>query len=171
MREIWRDVISLPNIQASNFGNIRTTMRKRNGIDFIVYSQMTGKPYPYKRVLITVGDKRRAFMVNRLVCEAFKGSPPSKSHQAAHKNGKHDDNRSSNLYWATPKRNCFDKRMHGTHIFGESVCTNKLNEKQVFDIRCKLKKGKIVADIAREYGVVWQTVANIRDRKTWDYLK
>lgn len=46
----------------------------------------------------------------------------------------------------------------------------KLSEKQVIDIRKKLKSCAFVRALAREYGVNKTTVARIRDRKLWNHI-
>lgn len=69
----------------------------------------------YYRVKIRCADgKRRWRRVNRLVCEAFHGAPPSSRHEACHKDGDRSNNRSDNLYWGTPEKNYEDKEAHGT---------------------------------------------------------
>jgi hypothetical protein len=52
---------------------------------------------------------QRWFRMNRLVCEAFHGPPPSPDHVAAHLNGFKQDNFDWNLEWKTQAQNFLDQ--------------------------------------------------------------
>jgi NUMOD4 motif-containing protein/HNH endonuclease len=69
----------------------------------------------YHQVAFTVGGKKTAAYVQRLVLNAFVGPAPSPQHQSAHLNGKPYDNRVENLQWVTPKENSSQKILHGTN--------------------------------------------------------
>lgn len=47
----------------------------------------------------------------------------------------------------------------------------KLTDKKVRTIRKRLSKGDSIAEIARDYGVVRNTIHQIRDGKSWSWLK
>lgn len=65
----------------------------------------------YYRVMVAVKEEGRRYVtrktvrVNRLVCEAFHGHPPTPKHEAAHSNGDSLDNRYTNLEWQTKAEN------------------------------------------------------------------
>jgi hypothetical protein len=65
-------------------------------------------------ILKTDTGEQRRVSVSRLVCEAFHGPAPSPIHQAAHENGRNQENLASNLSWKTPKENDQDKIRHGS---------------------------------------------------------
>jgi hypothetical protein len=48
------------------------------------------------------------------VLEAFVGPAPSRRHEAAHKDGRKENNRLDNLEWKLKEHNEADKKLHGT---------------------------------------------------------
>jgi len=118
---------------------------------------------------------KAAVRANRLVCEAFHGSPPSPTHHAAHKNGIRLDNRKDNLYWATPLQNKRDSLVHGTAVFGETVINQhgpaKITRQIVMDIRAEYtgRRGEIIG-FARRYGVQRTCIQNIVSGQTWRHV-
>lgn len=123
--ETWKIVPSVPIVEASSFGRIRSAIDRPNsrwghGRNFYakgwIYCQVIYKkkqPNPYYLVALSVGeDSRRRYLVHRLVCEAFHGDPPSLKYHAAHVNGDSLDNKEFNLYWATPQQNIDDRERH-----------------------------------------------------------
>lgn len=68
----------------------------------------------YRRVQLTKDKRRKWYRVNRLVCAAFHGPPPTDKHQARHLDGDTANNAASNLAWGTPLENYYDQVVHGT---------------------------------------------------------
>lgn len=89
----------------------------------------------YLRVTLSVGGVTTRVQVNRLVCEAFNGPPPSPEHQARHLDGVASRNIPNNLKWGTRSENEQDKRLHGTYQEREGNPFAKLTEGEVADIR------------------------------------
>jgi hypothetical protein len=56
---------------------------------------------------------------------------------------------------------------HLTGIEREIIGTKKLCAAQVSEIKAALQQGKGVTELGREYGVTHNTIAKIRDGKTW----
>lgn len=54
-------------------------------------------------------------------------------------------------------------------VFGQKNGMAKLTAAQVLGIREYLRLGKSLADIARLYGVRWQTIQAIKDGVTWKH--
>lgn len=96
----WRVVpgIDADKLLVSSEGWIRVRTKSRGGI------QALG--LPQKGSLGDTGTRRtgvdgKTYLVHRLVALAFLGPAPSSSHTVDHLNRDPDDNRSSNLRWAT----------------------------------------------------------------------
>lgn len=104
--EEWREIPSAPGYYASSIGRIRN----RHGLVLKQRLDSAG----YLRLTVCVNGRQRYSMVSRLVCEAFHGQPPTADHEAAHGDGVRDNNRESNLRWATPLENREDMKLHGT---------------------------------------------------------
>ena len=102
--------------------------------------------------------------IHVLVLEAFVGPRPSKF-DCCHNDGNSVNNALTNLRWDTKKANQADRVKHGTMSFGEKNHASKLTEEQVESIR---RDGRRQAVIAREYGIVQQTVSKIKLGHRWE---
>lgn len=69
--------------------------------------------------MVSSDGERKNRRLNRIVCETFRGPPPSPRHQAAHDDGDKTHNHIGNLFWKTPKENAADKVRHGTALIGD----------------------------------------------------
>jgi hypothetical protein len=113
-------------------------------------------------------DKRSSSKrVHPLVCKAFHGERPTPRHQAAHNNGVRDDNRASNLRWATPEENQYDRVLHGTDIRGSDVHGAVLDESDIPKIKGLLAQYVPSTVIARAWGVSTSTIHLIKHNKIW----
>lgn len=126
---------------------------------------------PYKRVYLykSTGNKC-AFLVHRLVLESFIGPCPE-GMETRHLNGKHDDNRLSNLCWGTQKDNYKDKILHGTHQRGEKNPRTKLINKQVLEIRKLVDCGASTKDVSLEFDIPYYVVTDIKRRRSFRCLE
>lgn len=183
--EVWAIIPSFPDYAASTHGNIKritTTLRNRkpSGRNLAPTPNSTGM---YLSVSVCRDAKVYNRRVNRLVCEAFHGLPPSKIHHAAHIDGKSRNNTPDNLRWSLPVENEFDKRIHGTITTGERHWTfgregdpvrgvdhgrAKLDDEKVRLIRAD---GGYQRDIAERFGVSQKTVLNIKKNRIWKHVK
>lgn len=105
--------------------------------------------------------------VHRLVCEAFRGAPPTAKHVAAHRDGNGMNNAVDNLRWATPLENEHDKSLHGTVARGERQGNSKLTTPEVVAIR---RDPRPYRQIARDYGVTPENIAVIVRRDGWKHV-
>jgi hypothetical protein len=128
---------------------------KDGGGYLIVGLQKDGKQYTRK--------------VHQLILETFVGKCPN-GMEACHLNGVRDDNRLKNLRWDTPKANCADRKLHGTHPNGEKNGRHKLNEMQVRVIRRCCESGMMQTETAEVFGVNQLAISRIVHRKTWGHL-
>lgn len=118
---------------------------------------------------LTVGN--RTTTAHRYICEIVHGSPPSRTHQAAHScgNGRSGCVNFHHLSWKTPTENAADRRIHGTNNPGEKSHFSKLTEAEVIQI---LGYGSEVshAEISRKFRVTSNLVSLIRRRKVWKHI-
>jgi hypothetical protein len=110
--------------------------------------------------------KRQMRLVHRAVLEAFHGECPD-GYQACHNNGNPKDNRACNLRWDTSLNNHADRREHGTIVMGEDNHLSKLTEKQVSYIKRSCEGPR---QMARDFGVVPNTIYNILKGRTWKHV-
>jgi hypothetical protein len=181
MPEEWRLITGWP-YEVSNLGHVRTIDR------MVTQKSRTGRIISFfkrGRALKLGTDKngylifklcehgiRKSVRVQRLVCEAFHGMPPSTEHEAAHNNGVRTDNRADNLRWATGKENAADLRAHGTHREGERRYNARLTEDAVREIRATYGNvaGATIVTLGRKYGVSSQTIQKAATRRIWKHV-
>ena len=167
--EQWRPIPGLDGYEASTWGRIRSLDRVLELIGRWGPMQRFhhGKILRLKRktsrggltYLCFYADGRSYLQVNRAVCLAFHGKPPSEKHEAAHLDGRTDNNRPVNLAWKTPIENAADKVRHGTAPIGVRNARARLNEASVADIIGRYAAGEKARTLAVEHQV---TVSNIQ---------
>ena len=121
----------------------------------------------YGRYLrVSIDGKTR--MTHRLVALAFIGEPPVGT-EVSHKDGNSHNNRVDNLEYVTHRENERMKFVHGTKGGGELSTNNKLTQKQVDEIRSRLKNYKrgMLTALAKEYGVCLAAIHAIHKGKAW----
>jgi hypothetical protein len=147
MKEIWKNVPIKEYedyYQISNLGRLRSLNKTMIDIsnksrDFkgqIVKSKLSSpkKATSYVQVCLCTNQRRKLFLVHRLVAMAFIPNPLNKP-QVNHKNGIKNDNYDSNLEWTTAKEN----QRHSYDILKttpvnlgkieiNAVCNKKINQ-------------------------------------------
>lgn len=128
--------------------------------------------FGYYGFKIPGGGTRGPISVRRhtIIAETYKGPRPFPGAQVRHLNGKHGDDRPANLKWGTAKENGLDTIRHGRSTRGERNPRYKLTEKQVREIKRRLKN-ESVSELAVEFGVAAPTISNIKTGDTWGWLK
>lgn len=151
--EEWRPVARDPRRWVSNLGRVwnRDTASRRGRIHF-------GARPSGGYCVVLLADGRAP--VHVLVLEAFVGPCPSPAHEGAHGNGVRDDNRVSNLRWATRVENNHDRYRHGTAGL-------RFTPDDVRTIVARLNAGEAAPALAAEYGVRGETIRNIRRGGLW----
>lgn len=168
--EEWRKCNDWPDYEVSSFGRVR---RRTDSRDPRYKAGFILKPTPNQDgyLCIRVGGRlaKTTLRVHWLVCKAFNGEPPPDRPEAAHWDGVLTNNRASNLRWATHAENMADLRRHGKHR-GEIHRDAKLTEQDVRQIRQRLKSGEGSGPIARDYGVSFMSIKQIRIGRSWGWL-
>lgn len=120
MAEKWRPVIGFEGrYEVSDMGRVRALTRGNQWGSVKLDKPALRKPHKdrdgYRR--LTLGRAEATVFVHHLVLEAFVGPKPSEKHEASHKNRVRDDDRASNLEWATDEANCLKRDLvkHGAH--------------------------------------------------------
>ena len=100
MQEIFKDIEGYNGVyQVSNFGNVKSYNKYKNGKILIPYNISSG----YLMVQLR-GDINKSYLIHRLVAKTFILNPENKR-EVNHINGDKTDNRLENLEWATPSEN------------------------------------------------------------------
>lgn len=172
--EEWRPVPSLPGVDASSLGKVRSRSGK-------LYSQWVNSS-GYFACKIAKRERK----VHRIVMEAFTGPSPL---QVNHKNGVKTDNRLVNLEYCTPHENvqhAYDiglgnnaralsseryRRLHAEgridHCKGTDHRLAKLNPEAVREIRVSLLAN---IKLAARYGVSRAVIRDVKKHRTWKHV-
>jgi hypothetical protein len=119
----------------------------------------------YHLAILSVDKTKSARYVHDLVLEAFVG-PRLDGMQARHYPDRNTNNNAvDNLQWGTPSENCADKVIHGTALRGERNHKCKIPDSAIPVILARLSAGEPATRIARDYGVSYTPIYNIRDRR------
>jgi hypothetical protein len=129
-------------------------------------------PFANKKGYLRVRFRdRKLRLLNRLVCAAFHGEPPTARHEAAHLDGGLANNAASNLAWKTPTENAADMVLHGTVNRGEKNGQHKLTEISVREMREARRAGKSQQALVEQFGVGQGEVSMVLSGKRWRWLK
>jgi hypothetical protein len=125
--------------------------------------------YGYANVRLNANGRQTWKKVNRLVCEAWHGPPPTPQHHAAHLDGDQLNNTPGNVAWKTPKENAADKRSHGSRMnnggmSGETHPAARLTPDEVAAIRSSTLPSRA---LAAEYGVSQPHIVRIKNGQKW----
>ncbi|WP_076716321.1 HNH endonuclease [Sphingomonas sp. LK11] len=191
----WRTIAEFPNYAVSSDGQVKRVVAGHSSPAGKVLKQNTVHGYRY--VALSRDGTVYSRRVNRLVCIAFHGEPPTSQHHAAHGDNDRANNTVGNLRWATASENMRDKEIHGTTPFGdrngarlhperlarglrngkhtkpeatprgERHGSSRLNSDQVRAIR---NDGRSRRQIAIAYGVSKCAIDGIKTGKTWGHV-
>ena len=107
IKEKWKEVENLPKYFISNFGNVRSIKRK---YEIIMKPSFVNNKYTIL-TLSKPGEKRKRYLVHRLVAKAFISNPGGKL-QVNHIDGNTKNNRVENLEWCTKSENLKHAYIH-----------------------------------------------------------
>lgn len=118
----------------------------------------------------TAGEAR----AHRWMCRAARGEPPTPDALAIHScgNGHLGCVNPRHLRWGTIRDNALDRDGHGTQTKGSQICTARLDENAVKEIRKAYADESIsVDDMAKKYGVHRHAITNAVTGKSWGWLE
>jgi hypothetical protein len=169
--EIWKDLKGLEGIyQVSNLGNVRSLDRLekfRNGLRVRKGKLMKCSPNNgYLSVnLKNNGWVKHAF-VHRLVAEAFIDSFTPDC-VVNHVDFDRCNNTPENLTCGTQMDNIIHNMNNDKHLYGERNGAAKLNEDQVRKLKDAITG---ISQMAKSFGVTYQTAKRIRRGEAWTRL-
>jgi hypothetical protein len=143
-KEIWKPIDNYLNYMVSNFGRIKNINYRGTGKTKFIKGT---KHNNYTYITLSKNNKLKAYLLHRLVAEAFIPNPENKP-CINHKDCNRQNNRTDNLEWCTQKENIqyMDK-------LKRRVANKKLNEEEV----------KIIKEIKKQgysYKKVWELFKN-----------
>ena len=164
--ETWRPVVDFEEYyEVSDRGRVRSLDRTLR--DGRVKIGRVLKPNRlkdgYEQVSLCVDGRVNFMKVHRLVAMAFIQNEENKT-DVNHRNGIKHDNRLENLEWVTKSENMkhaytFLKIPPNRPWLGKKSIRRKLTDEQIRAIRSDKRTR---TDIAKDYGVVMQTISNIK---------
>lgn len=126
----------------------------------------------YPGVFFTCDGKSKRVSVHRLMMLLFYPIDNADKMVVNHKDGNKANNNLDNLEWCTSSENSKHAFRTGLKSAnGEKNSHAKLTEKDVLEIRKRLKNGESGSALAREYGVQKTAISRIKLRKSWSHLK
>lgn len=163
--EQWLLVDGYPNYMVSSLGRIKNIKTKKYLKGIVVTNGYIQVRF-YRKGL----SSGRLYLLQRVVLQAFRGAPPM-GYEAAHLNGKRNDNRLSNLKWVSHIENESHKEIHKTRYRGELHPGSKLNIRLVWLIRDYLKRGLTQREVAQRLGLTRSAVESVALKRTWSHVK
>ena len=135
----------------------------------------TKDKYGYDQVFLSCKDKRRKFLVHRLVMETFNNIENYHSYQVNHIDGNKSNNNIDNLEWCDAKYNTNHAIKLGLRKpldqLGSKNRMAKLNEEQVVEICMLLATKKYTnKQISHIYNVSESCIEGIRERRNWKHV-
>lgn len=173
----YRPIEGFPGYRAGNDGTVWSCKKRGGPKQWFLSDEWTllnwrVEKNGYARVWLraTGCEKSRKVSVHSIVLIAFAGPRPD-GMEARHMDGNPLNNHASNLQWATPKENHFDKYRHGTVQQGERNGKSKLNADSVRQIRLLREQGFTFKEIAANFGITDVCVMHVLQGKTWKHVR
>lgn len=168
---LFKPYVDSPTYLVSSEGVVLSTLDK-NHIPRLhtMVPKLDKDGYPV--ITIKVNGLTKTVKVHRLVAITYIPNPDNKP-QVNHKDGCKTNNNVHNLEWNTCRENVIHSVETGLRVAnkGSKHGLAKLNEANVLDIRARYATKNITQKaLADEYGVSFQTVSDVVNRKLWNHL-
>lgn len=160
--EAWKVVPGFSGYSASTLGRIRDDLTGR------VLRQSVAS-HGYRQVGLRIEEGRRSLPVHQLVAAAWLGHCPP-GLEVDHVNGDVRDNAARNLAYVTHKENMRRAAARGQLARGDRLPQTKLTPEAVRAIRATPKRRGSLTGLARRYGVSTRAVAQVLERRSWDWV-
>lgn len=167
--EAWNPLVGFEGrYEVSNLGRMRTlSMYRRSGTGRVLRPWSTSRGY--LSVSLRTPGGRRSVSVHRAVLAAFVGPCPV-GMEVAHGNGNKQDNRLSNLRYATPRENIRDREAHGRTARGSRNGSATLDEAVARTIWKLRESGLSAEEVAHLACVSGDAVGAIWRGETWRHV-
>jgi len=149
-----------PNYSVDTEGNV---FNKKNKI---LKPRFCGQGNYYAVCLCKDGNCKQQY-IHRLVAKAFLKNPNNK-YSVNHKDGNKNNNKLSNLEWATGIEQNNHAFSIGLTPTGEGVANSKLKEYEVHEIRNNTTMRN--KELAIKYNVSQALISLIKYRRVWKYI-
>ena len=133
MIELWSKISGYDDYSISNTGKIKSFKKDKKDGKILKHSLLEG----YERVGLSNEDKRKQFLVHRLVAEAFIDNPENKP-QVNHIDGNKLNNNVTNLEWVTSAEN----QKHAWETGLQKITDEQREKMSSTRIRNETSKGK-----------------------------
>lgn len=161
-------VVGWPDYEVSSEGRVRswkTRGRRSNcAAPYLIRQYVSASGY--KRVTLYEPMRKRSFFVHRLVLRAFEGPCPA-GHEAAHLDGRPENNSRDNLAWVTHTENMEHRARHGTIGRNRSNNRPKLSGELAREIRARHAAGESTVSLAKVYGVTRSAISYVVNNHTY----
>jgi hypothetical protein len=158
--ENWKEIAEVPGYFISDQGRVK------NRKDIIIKPYCTNSGY--YGVRLYKNSSRQGFNIHKLVMNYFgTKQPPNTS--VDHVNREKNDNRITNLRWATAKEQIANASIN--YAKGSKSGNSKLTEENVLEILKMVKSKFLLKDIANKFNISIQTVSNIKLGKLWTHVQ
>jgi hypothetical protein len=169
---VWKSIPDFYEYEASDEGQIRRAIETKTCAGKVIPKHMILKPNLKANGYVEYGLKndegiKKYVSGHRLIATTFLGKQPKRGYLVCHNNGIRNDNRVSNLRWATNSENQLDKVGHGTDSNGSKHPFAKLSTEQVCLIIKMWNDGSSQSYIARHFDVVPTTINRIVNGKSY----
>jgi hypothetical protein len=165
---VYRTINRFPGYRFGSDGSVWTRYNHRNKRLGDTWRSKPLTPNAYGYLVTSVYAK--PYQVSRLICEAFKGPPPTPKHEAAHWDRNPKNNRPSNLRWATKMQNYKDRERHGTWPRGENNGRAFLTPDVIRSIRSEKKRGDHIKVIAARHRIAVSSAYSICNGWSWPHI-
>lgn len=179
--EIWKDLKGHESRGAvwykyaiSNYGRVVKYNNKLEDGFLLRFSRQGGYPIWRKKMKNT----HFAALIHRMVAEFFLPKPGAKKKFIIHLDHNKENNKYSNLRWATQeevtkhnKRNPVVIAALKERALKHNIAWSKLSEAKVLVIKKMLAKGKTLREIADKYKVSDMQIHRIKTGENWSHVK